>query len=164
MQKHVGFQNSGTFTNPGTTADFNDPNFLLNRDDSAVFTDVPWVFTVSGSYVLPYDVQISGKYTGRDGEPLTRTLTAGGLTQGTETVWVQPRGRDRTDTVNKFVDLRLAKRVRMGTSRLEGTVDIFNLLNANHVLLQNEAIGTTFGRPSRILTPRIVRFGLAINF
>jgi len=32
------------------------------------------------------------------------------------------------------------------------------------VLEQNTATGTTFGRPSRILAPRIVRFGLTARF
>jgi len=41
---------------------------------------------------------------------------------------------------------------------------VFNLLNANHVLLMNEAIGSTLGRPSRILTPRIVRLGATVRF
>ena len=48
--------------------------------------------------------------------------------------------------------------------RLEGTVDVFNLLNANHVTGQVEAIGTTIGRPNRILTPRIIRFGVTARF
>ena len=37
-------------------------------------------------------------------------------------------------------------------------------MNANHVLLQNEALGTTFGRPTRILTPRIIRLGATLRF
>ena len=41
---------------------------------------------------------------------------------------------------------------------------MFNVLNANHVLLQNEAIGTTWGRPTRILTPRIIRLGATLRF
>ncbi len=28
----------------------NDPNCLINRADGAVFTDLPWVFNLSGSY------------------------------------------------------------------------------------------------------------------
>jgi len=66
--------------------------------------------------------------------------------------------------VNKFVDVRIAKRFALGMSRLEGSLDVFNLLNANHVLLMNEAIGSTLGRPSRILTPRIVRLGATVRF
>jgi hypothetical protein len=79
-------------------------------------------------------------------------------------VSVQPRGEDRTETVSKFVDIRFAKRFRFGASSIEGTVDLFNLLNANHVLNQNTAIGSTWSRPSLILTPRIVRFGVTARF
>ena len=52
-------------------------------------------------------------------------------------MFVQPHGEDRTETVNKFVDLRFGKRFSVGRAgSYEATVDIFNLLNANHVLLQ----------------------------
>jgi hypothetical protein len=164
FQRHEGFAHSGTFTNTGANSDFNNPNYRLNRDSGSVFTDLPWVFTLSGSYQLPYDVVVSGKYTGRAGDPLNRTISLSGFTQGTETVLVQPRGEDRTETVNRFIDVRLAKRFNVGARRFEGTVDFFNILNANHVLLQTEAIGTALGRPSRILAPRIVRFGLTARF
>jgi hypothetical protein len=164
IQKHEGFSHNGTFTNPGANNDFNNPNFRLNRDQSSVFTDLPWTFTLSGSYIMPYDVVVSGKYTARAGDPLTRTLSVAGLVQGTDTVWVQQRGEDRTETVNKFVDVRFAKRFNVDRTRLEANVDFFNVLNANHVLLQNEAIGGTWARPSRILAPRIIRFGLTARF
>jgi hypothetical protein len=164
LQSHDGFAHNGTFTDTGTTTDFNNPNYQLNRANSVVFTDIPWAFTLSGSYQLPYAVVFSGKYTARDGDPLNRTLSVSGLPQGTETVWVQGRGEDRTETVNKFVDVRFSKRVSIGLARLEGTLDVFNLLNANHVVGQIEAIGSTIGRPNRILAPRIVRFGVTARF
>jgi hypothetical protein len=164
LQTHEGFNHSGTFTNPGNNTDFNNPNYRLNRDNGAVFTDLPWIFTLSGSYQLPYEISLSGKYTARAGDPLTRTVSVSGLAQGTETINVLPRGEDRTETVDKFVDIRFAKRFNVGTNMVEGSVDFFNLLNANHVLLQNEGIGSTWGRPSRILAPRIIRFGLTARF
>jgi hypothetical protein len=136
----------------------------LNRPGSSIFTEIPWTVTLSGSYLLPYEILFSGKYTARDGDPLNRTLTITGLSQGSETVWVQARGVDRTETVNKFLDVRFAKRFRMPGVQIEPSVDIFNLLNANHVLAQNEAIGTTWSRPSRILAPRIVRLGATVRF
>jgi hypothetical protein len=164
LQKHEGFHHEGTFTDTTANNDFNNPNFRLNRNDSAIFTDIPWAFTLSGSYMLPYDVQISGKYTARDGDPLRRMLLVTGLNQGSDTVYVQPRGDDRTEAVTKFLDIRFGKRFNVGRNRLEATVDLFNVLNANHVLLQTEAVGTTLGRPSRILTPRIIRFGVTARF
>jgi hypothetical protein len=172
LQRHRGFDHSGTYTQGGTVAAcalLNDPNCLINRDDGSVFTDVPWVFNLSGSYLLPwYDIAIAAKYNARDGDPLNRTnqfsFTSPTLTQPSVTVRVAPRGTDRTDTVTQFVDLRLSKRQRIGLANLELSLDLFNVMNANHVLLQNEALGTTFGRPTRILTPRIIRFGLTARF
>lgn len=160
LQKREGFWHDGTFTN----FDFNNPNVSLNREDARIFTDVPWVLTVSGSYQLPYDVLVAGKYTGCDGDPLRRTITFRNLTQSSERVDVAPRGTDRTETVDQFVDFRVSKDFDLGGGRIEGSLDIFNLLNANHVLLQTEEIGSTFGRPSRILAPRIVRFGVKMTF
>jgi hypothetical protein len=164
LQRHKGFSHSGTYTNPGSTTDFNDPTYRLNKDDSSVFIELPWAFTLSGSYLAPYDIQLSGKYTARAGDPLVRTFQATGLTQGTQTVWVQPRGVDRTDTVTRFIDVRVGKRFALPGASLEGTIDIFNVLNANHVLDQTTAIGTTWARPSRVLSPRIVRFGATVRF
>jgi hypothetical protein len=163
LQKHEGFNHSGTFTDPGSNTDLNNPNYRLNRAGSAIFTDIPWSFNLSGSYQLPYDVTFSGKIVARDGDPLLRTIPIV-LPQASETIYVQPRGVDRSETVNRFVDVRIAKRFPLGFARIEGSLDVFNLLNANHVLLVNEAVGTTLGRPSRILTPRIVRLGATVRF
>jgi hypothetical protein len=169
LQKHEGFNHNGTYTNPASNGntpntDLNNPNFVLNKAGSAIFTDIPWGFGLSGTYQAPYGIQFSGKYSAAAGGPLMRTVTIAGLPQGSETVWVQPRGVDRTETVNKFLDVRFLKRFVAGAARLEATVDVFNALNANHVAAQTEAIGSTIGRPSRILTPRIVRLGATVRF
>jgi len=162
LQQHRGFDHSGTFTN----VDFSNPNSVINRDDGSVFIDLPWTFTLSGSYQLPLDIIFSGKYTARAGDPLNRTTVFTGLTasQASETIRLAQRGTDRTEDVTRFVDLRFAKRFRAGNASFEPTIDLFNILNANHVLLQTEQIGTTWGRPTRILTPRIVRFGITARF
>ncbi|MGE0043990.1 MAG: carboxypeptidase regulatory-like domain-containing protein [Vicinamibacterales bacterium] len=162
IQKHEGFNHNGTFTN----SDLSNPNQLINRDNGSVFTDLPWTFTMSGSYMMPGDVMISGKYTARAGDPLDRTFTFRGLTtsQVSETVRVQQRGVDRTETVNKFVDVRLSKRFQVGLGNLEASMDLFNILNANHVLGQTTALGSSWSRPNRILAPRIIRFGLTARF
>lgn len=159
LQTHEGFDHNGTFTN----IDMNNPNQLINRDRGSVFTGLPWTFTLSGSYMLPAEVTVAGKYTARAGDPLNRTFTFSGLTtsQVSETVNVQQRGVDRTETVDKFVDLRFSKRF---DRRYEASMDLFNVLNANHVLGQGEALGGSWGRPNRILAPRIIRFGFTARF
>jgi hypothetical protein len=172
FQKHQGFDHSGTFTQGGTVGAcgvLNDPNCLINRDNGSVFTEIPWTFNLSGSYMTPFwDIVVAAKYNARDGDPLNRTFvfsfTNPTTTQPSATVRTVPRGTDRTETVNQFLDLRFSKRMQIGIMNLEPTLDLFNLLNANHVLGQNEAIGTTWSRPNRILTPRIIRLGLTARF
>jgi hypothetical protein len=162
LQEHRGFEHSSTYT----AIDLSNPNALINRDDGSVFIDLPWTFTLSGSYILPYDVMVSGKYTGRAGEPLNRLTVFAGLppTQVSETIRLVQRGVDRVENVTEFVDVRFSKRFRMGTTSIEPTMDIFNILNANHVLLQTEQIGSAWQRPTRILSPRILRVGITAKF
>jgi hypothetical protein len=162
LQEHRGFEHSSTYT----ALDLSNPNVHINRDDGSVFIDLPWTFTLSGSYMLPWDVMVSGKYTARAGEPLNRLTTFGGLppTQVSEQIRLVQRGVDRVENVTKFVDVRFSKRLRMGTTSIEPTLDIFNILNANHVLLQTEQIGSAWQRPTRILSPRIVRVGVTARF
>ena len=165
LQKHEGFDHSGTFTN----VVLNNPNALINRDNGSVFIDLPWAFTLSGSYLLPwYDIGLSGRYSARAGDPLNRTVelsfTSPTVTQPSEVIRVEQRGVDRTDAVTQFLDFRVSKRTRFGGRSVELSMDLFNLLNANHVLEQNVALGSTFSRPSRILTPRIIRFGITARF
>jgi hypothetical protein len=162
FQRHRGFDHSGTYTG----VDFSNPNTVINRNDGSVFIDLPWTVTLSGSYQLPYGFVFSGKYTGRAGDPLNRTAVFSGLTasQASETIRLVQRGTDRTENVTKFVDVRLMKSFAVKVARLEASLDIFNILNANHVLLQVESIGSTWGRPTRILAPRIVRLGVTARF
>ncbi len=172
LQKHRGFDHSGTYTQGGTVGAcvlLNDPNCLTNRDNGSVFLDIPWTFNLSGSYLLPfYDIAFAAKYNARAGDPLNRTqvfsFASPTLTQPSTTVRVATRGTDRTETVNQFLDLRLSKRQRVGMANFELSLDMFNVLNANHVLGQNENLGTTWSRPNRILTPRILRLGVTARF
>ncbi|MCI0408887.1 MAG: hypothetical protein L0191_10035 [Acidobacteria bacterium] len=170
-----GYYHTGILTS-GNSFDLNNPNSHLGREDSAVFIDVPFQFNLAGSYLFPKDVLVALKYAARSGSPLLRQLTVRGLTQS-ETVYVAPRGEDRTESLASYVDLRLSKRFQLGgQARFEAILDVFNLLNANNVLDQAVSVGsstssatvaplsTSWGRPSLIVTPRILRLGVKLNF
>ncbi len=173
LSNNKGFYHTGLLTN-NNSFDLNNPNSHLGREDSAVFNDVPFQFNLAGSYLFPRDVLIALKYNARSGTPLLRQLTVRGLTQ-TENVYVAPRGEDRTESLASYVDLRISKRFTLGEARFEGIVDLFNLLNANNVLDQNASVGsstgptvaplsTSWGRPTLLVTPRIIRFGVKLSF
>jgi len=87
-----------------------------------------------------------------------------GLNQGSDTVYVQQRGIDRTETVANFVDLRISKRMAVGSARLEPSLDLYNVFNENPVLSQNTGIGSTWGVPTRILAPRVFRLSISARF
>jgi hypothetical protein len=174
FSNNKGFYHDGILTT-GNGFDLNNPNSHLGREDSAIFTDVPFQMNLAGSYLFPKDVLVAVKYTARSGVPLLRQLSVRGLTQN-ETVYVAPRGEDRTESVAAFVDLRLSKRFELGErARFEASVDLFNLLNSNSILDQNSSVGTSsgptvaalstsWGRPSLLLTPRIIRLGVKLSF
>jgi glycine/D-amino acid oxidase-like deaminating enzyme len=58
----------------------------------------------------------------------------------------------------------LADLVGTAPLRFEVAWDIYNILNANPVLSENQGIGTTWGRPQSILAPRIMRLNLTARF
>ena len=62
------------------------------------------------------------------------------------------------------MDARLAKVFPAGGVRSRITLDIANLFNANTVLLQNNAFGSNWLRPSQILIGRLFKLGFSIDF
>ena len=145
---------------PGANATAN-PNNQINT----LNTSVEWNFKASGSYEMKYGILTSVNYEIRSGAPWQRTvLLSGGTTIPTQVVNADPYDVQYYDNLH-LLDARVRKDFRIyGSHKAAIGVDIFNLLNANHVLLQTDAIGTTLGTPTRILAPRIVRFGATVRF
>ena len=61
------------------------------------------------------------------------------------------------------VQLRLAKILRFGGTRTTASVDIYNLLNSNAVLTQNNAFAA-WQRPQSILNPRWAKVVVQFDF
>ena len=70
------------------------------------------------------------------------------------------------------LDFRFAKKFNVNRARFQATVDLYNALNGNTVLVQSNVYGATTGattgaawlRPQAILPARIVKFGVQMNF
>jgi hypothetical protein len=119
---------------------------------------IPFGMHLSASFQARPAVSQAGNYTVNSaiaGVPLT-----GG---GTLTVnLVDPTTRFY-DYVNQF-DARVARSFRLGRGRLQGFVEIFNLLNASTVLTVNENFGSTWLRPQIIAQGRRLQLGGQIDF
>jgi hypothetical protein len=147
--------------------DLNNPNLRINNTGAVGFDST---YQVRGgfSYRLPADVQFSGSIREATGLPQTRTYVVTtsivpGLTQVTQNVQVAPRGDYRYPWQN-LVDLRFVKVFRSGATKIEPTLDLYNLFNNNAVTNAVTTIGSSLGRPSAIVMGRLVRVGGRISF
>ena len=133
--------------------------------------------TALGTYIVPkIDVQLAFTLRSDAGAPLSANYVASaaqttlgrpfaGASQTITVNLIEP-GTLYGDRVNQF-DLRVAKNLRFGGTRMNVGVDVTNLLNSNPVLTYNEAFSTstsTWLRPNSVLQPRLVKVGAQFNF
>jgi hypothetical protein len=162
-----------------TTCDQRDnPNSLRFCDSSGPYRTL---FKIAGSYELPYAIQVSGSFVSRPGISISANYTvtsaiAGrpiiGSTAGAAQInvnLIEP-GTMFTDYLNTL-DFRLARTWRFGNAkyRVQGLMDIYNLLNAGTVTTVNTTFGAVaatrvWGNPQTIQTSRYVRFGAQLSF
>lgn len=140
----------------------------------------PWSaqrqFKVFGSHPLPLEFQVSANFQSSSGIPITaiynapnaviapslgRNLAAGanGIVS-IDLIAPQTRWEGR---INQL-DFRLSKIVRLGRTRLEGQIDLYNALNGSPILSANQQYGPSWLRPIQILDGRIVKFGFQLTF
>ncbi len=160
--------------------DIDDPNSLRFCDQREL--DMPYLtqFKVSASYPLPLGVQISGNWQGYPGQAsgtarqdatydpaisrvidpslnvnyvVDRTIVPS-LVQTSVTVPLIKPGTKYLDRWNQ-VDVRLAKKFGVGRLRMQGQLDIFNILNASSILSVTETYGSSLDRPTSILQGRL---------
>ena len=62
------------------------------------------------------------------------------------------------------LDLRFIKRVRVQGVRLQGMLDIYNVFNANTILLVNANYGPQFLLPTEVLPGRLFKVGMQLDF
>jgi hypothetical protein len=162
--------------------DVDNPNDLRFCDQSS-FIPYQRVFKLSGSYTLPYGIQVSGTLQSYPGNPINaqaagelNTPEAGlavnynvtravvpSLTQALVTVRLNEPGSKYLERYNQ-VDLRFGKRLTFARVSLDANIDVFNLLNTNTVLREIEIFGPALERPLEIPQGRLFRFGAHLRF
>ncbi len=170
-----------TITN---TCEVEDPNFLRYCDQRQY--DIPWYpqLKLNGSYLLPWDLQISATLQSYAGDArnatvdatiaavdpslrinwsvdrtLFRTLTGGSLTQSSVTVPLIAPGSKQLDRYSQL-DLRFKRRFRVSDVQFEAQADAYNALNTGAILNRVQTFGAALDRPASILQGRLIRFGV----
>jgi hypothetical protein len=134
------------------------------------------------SVPLPWNVQVSGTFQTSPGPPITATYLARSADireslgrdlssgpNGTASVEIVPPGTMYGPRVYQ-VDGRVSKIIPVGRFRIQGTVDVFNIFNANPVLNHSNNYGTngaSWLRPegtSAVMNARLLRVGGQVDF
>jgi len=130
-----------------------------------VYINARWQVNANGMYQAPYGIEVAGSLFGRQGYPfpLYRVQSLGA--DSGMSVLVTPQiDTFRYDSVWD-TDLRVAREFKVRAVSLRVIGDIFNLANANTVLIRNNNLGSTaFNTIAQNLSPRIFRAGLVVGF
>jgi hypothetical protein len=141
----------------------------------------PWAAATQvklyGAYPLPWDLRVSAVFQNIPGVATTATFVASNALiapslgrslaagpNGTAAVeLIQPNTEFQDGRVS-LLGISLTKRFRAGGTRFEPNIDIQNALNANSVTLMNLRYGPAWKNVTGLLPPRMVKFGLRVDF
>ncbi|MCU1385354.1 MAG: hypothetical protein JWL71_4051 [Acidobacteria bacterium] len=130
-----------------------------------VYINARWQFNANGMYQAPFGIDVAANVFGRQGYPfpLFRTQSLGADT-GLSVLVTPQIDTFRYDNVWD-TDLRVARTFKLRSVNLRVIGDLFNVMNANTVLVRNNnVLSTAFNTIGQNLSPRILRAGLTVGF
>jgi hypothetical protein len=145
-----------------------DPNTFRFCDQSQL--DIPFThdFKVAGNYRLPFSWEVGATFKSYAGAPLTINWAVpvnvfpGGRTQAV-TVALIPPGTKYLDRWNQL-DVSIRRVFRVGRLQLDANLDIYNALNSNVVMQENQNFGSSLGQPQQVLQGRLLRISTQMKF
>ena len=141
---------------------FSDPN-AATAGRGRLFFERGYVIKWSAIYELPYGLRGGTAARYQDGQHFTRVVIAPGGGQGVDFIPALPRGLTRF-TYTFTLDTRLEKQIRMGSAHASVILQVFNLLNTNNEVEEDEVTRASFRAPTAVQPPRSVRLGFRFTF
>jgi hypothetical protein len=139
------------------------PNDLINTDrDDGAFRFTNWTAKLMSTIEAPYGVKLTPMLRHQSGEQIGRVAQVQ-FNYGTQAVLTEPLNSFRMDNTTIW-DLRAEKVFRVSGRALSGFVDVYNITNSNAEFRQIYVSGSSFGFPTTIIPPRIVRFGAKVEW
>ena len=165
-------RSDGTGGNRGFRPDENDQGVLgevFSQPNAAtwgtgrLFFERGYVVKWSAMYQLPYGLRGGTAARYQDGQHFTRVVIARDVAQGVDFIPALPRGLTRFTYVFTL-DTRLEKQIRLGGGNASVILQVFNLLNTNNEVEEDEVTGPAFRAPTAVQPPRAVRLGFRFTF
>ena len=125
-----------------------------------------WIMKLSGSYRLPYNVNVAATSDLRQGYPFAQAINIASRPNRAPAIAVllDPVGSKRFPNF-ATMDLRLDRSFTLGGMKLLPSFDMFNLFNANTVMgRRTNQNATNANQVFGILAPRIARIGMMVTF
>ena len=128
-----------------------------------------WMAKLGFAYQLPYEINVGGTLTARDGYILRETYLEydyekEASNDNPPSLYTVPYGSERLPTF-AMLNLRADKPVRIDRFKITFSLDLFNVFNANTTLSQeDELTRDNYGSIIQYTKPRILRFGIRFNF
>lgn len=124
-----------------------------------------WGFKLSGSYELPYRIQVAAMFTSQSGAHWGRTARfTTGLTRLSEVIlYMEDRSTRQLPTQN-ILNLRVEKRQKIGFGTAAFQLDVFNVTNTNVELTVTDRSGANFGKIGSIVSPTVAKLGVTYTF
>jgi hypothetical protein len=162
LSRGTGFGTSSpVFSAAGDNAGFLNPNTEINTSD----TTWDWDSKVSGTYILPLEILVSGSFHHTSGDPFARQVRfTGGQTIPFIVMNVDPIGTYRRPHLN-VVTARIEKRFTLPRDQIATvTLNIYNAMNANTVTALQNRSGPDFLQPLAIVPPRLAEISASFRF
>ena len=123
-----------------------------------------WGSTLSGVATLPWDIQFATFIQIKAGTKGERTYVFRSIpNSSTITMRMGERG-----TLNnpdfRTMNLKFNKRFKGPYGSIDGTIDLFNVFNANTATGITKASGPTYGYTTGVLAPRVMQLGVKYSF
>ena len=155
------------------------PNTFRFCDQSQYHIPFRTQYKLAGSYPLALGLQVSGSFQSYPGTTtygngatnvpwlnvnyVVNSRIVPGLVQSQETIPLISPGNKYLDRWNQM-DLRLAKKFRARGVEWQVQADLFNSLNSNVVIQQNQTFGASLDQPTQILQGRLLSLGVQLHF
>ena len=165
-------KSEGTGGNRGFRPDENDQGVLgevFSEPNAATFApgrlffERGYVVKWSAMYQLPYGLRGGTAARYQDGQHFSRVVIAPDVHQGVDFILALPRGRTRF-TYTFTLDTRLEKQLRAGGIRASLILEVFNLLNTNNEVEEDEVTRPSFRASTAVQPARSVRLRVRFRF
>jgi hypothetical protein len=130
-----------------------------------IFYNARWQINANGFYQLPKDFEVGMNLFGRQGYVMPLVIQTSAGLDGRVRALATP-ALDANRYPNLWdLDLRVSKNIKIQRVGILLSADLFNALNADTVLARSRLLGTSaFGAINEIISPRIMRVGLKVQF